>query len=458
MGSWPRRRLVLVVAVAAPLLGLAGVMAAELAPDGRIAANVTRAMNQGEITDEDRTVSLLGTTADHFAECTAVMLGLGDPSGSLLRQSLFSASSIGCRPAIRELEHFAATGELRPQTDYMRYWHGYAVITRPALTVVGLSGTRWLAFALLAVSIGGFGRSVFVRFGAPATLLVVVPGLLTTDMIAYGWSISHAIGLASAWLGGWFVLGQVSSDRSRTMILSAAAVSGALNAYLDLMVAIPASLALCTVAAGLADLHGRRRVGREPVTAMVLAAAGWAVGMAGMWASKWALAWLFVDRERIVDSVRTQISFRTGGDYEGVTGTRLRALTKNLGEWAGQPLTPAVLAVTAVTLVVLVRRAGRICRDDLMWTAAAVAVGAAPVAGWYLALDNHNQIHFWLTYRSLAIAFGALAAIVAVALGAPFGDRRRARYAGANSDDEIPQENETGGLPDRRPPARLPRS
>ena len=42
----------------------------------------------------------------------------------------------------------------------MRYWHGYAVFTRPALAIFGLSGTRWLAFAALGLSIVAFARSV----------------------------------------------------------------------------------------------------------------------------------------------------------------------------------------------------------------------------------------------------------------------------------------------------------
>ena len=33
-----------------------------------------------------------------------------------------------------------------------------------------------------------------------------------------------------------------------------------------------------------------------------------------------------------------------------------------------------------------------------------------PFALWYVALDNHNQIHVWQTYRSVAVAAGALAA------------------------------------------------
>ena len=53
------------------------------------------------------------------------------------------------------------------------------------------------------------------------------------------------------------------------------------------------------------------------------------------------LAWLFVDRERIVDSVRNQISFRTAGSTRGVSDNPLTGFTKNVSYWLDHPLTPA---------------------------------------------------------------------------------------------------------------------
>jgi hypothetical protein len=438
--GWARRRWLLIIAIAAPLLGLVGVTAAETVPDGRIAAHLANAMQRGEITSIDRDVSLLGTTADHYAECVAVMIGLGDQPGNLVRRALYSASSYGCVGSIEQLEHFAGTGELQPRSDYMRYWHGYAVFTRPALAIFGLSGTRWLAFAILGLSIIAFARSVAARLGVLAMVVILVPGLLTTDMIVGGWSIAHALGLATAWVGGWFVLTQVSADRSWQVIALAAALGGAITAYFDLMVAIPASLALCTAAAGLATLPSQRRVDATVVRSMAVAVCGWAVGLSAMWVAKWVLAWLFVDRQRIVDSVRKQISFRTAGDYDGVSDNPLTGFTKNVRYWLDRPLTPLVGAAAVILLGAVVWRSRhRLDWSAAGWIGAAIAAVTLPVIAWFTILSNHNQIHFWLTYRSVAIAFGAVVAvaIVGVTAVATYGDDRlAARYAQGNGDDE----------------------
>ncbi|MDF2731779.1 MAG: hypothetical protein K0S92_404 [Desertimonas sp.] len=434
---WGRRRWLLIIALAAPVVGLLGVTIAELVPDGRIGSHLVNAMNRGEITAEDRTASLLGTTADHYAECVAVMNGLGDQPGTLVKRALYSSTSYGCVGTIETLERFGASGEFPRQPNYMRYWHGYSVFTRPALAIFGLSGTRWLAFATLGLSIVAFARSVFTRFGVVPMVVVIVPGLLTTDMIVGGWSIAQALGLASAWVGGWIVLTQASAERSWQVIAPAAALGGAINAYFDLMVAIPASLALCAVGAGLATLPAERRVDLAVMRSMAVAVCGWAVGLAAMWFAKWTFAWLFVDRQAIVDSVTDQISFRTSGAHDSVTGTRFNGFWRNVDFWLDRPLTPLVLAGTLVTIGVVTWRHRRLLQWPApAWIAGALAIVAVPVIAWYMVLNNHNQIHFWLTYRSVAIAFGAVATVAIVAVTTYDDERPVARYAQRNGDDE----------------------
>jgi hypothetical protein len=419
--QWSRQRWLLTLLVSAPLLGLFGVVGAELVPDGRIAAHLVEALDRGELDARDRTISMLGTTADHYAECTAVTIGLGDPTGNIVRRALFSPAAFGCVPAVDELSEFAATGVLTRQPDYMRYWHGYTVFTRPALALFGLSGTRWLAIAILGGAVAGFTRSAGRRFGRIPAALVLVPALLTTDMIVGGWSISQALGMATAWFAGWLVLVQTSRDATWPTAALAAAIGGAINAYFDLMVAIPASLILCTVAAGLtASTRDNRFALRPAVAAMGASAGGWLAGLGGMWFAKWLLAWLLVDRRRIVDSVRDQVEFRTGGDYEGVTGTRLTGFTKNVQYWWDQPLAPLVLLGVAVAVGYAVWRHTR--RPAWRWqsigeVAACCALAAVPFALWYVVLNNHNQIHVWQTYRSVAVAIGAIAAFAYVAVG-----------------------------------------
>jgi hypothetical protein len=429
---WNRQRWLLILLVAAPLLGLVGVVAAEVVPDGRIAAQLVSATRRGELRSDEWTRSLLGMPMAHWGECLGASIGLGDPPGNPVKQALYSASSRGCGPLTIYLGRFAATGELAPAGEYMRYWHGSAVLTRPALAVFGLSGTRWLAFGALALAIVWFGRAVARRFGLVATAVLVGPALLTTDQLTGSWSFVQAIGLASAWAGGVLVLTQTDAEPTWKIAALAGALGGVINAFFDVMVAIPASLALCTTAAGLGLLGRGHRPGGALLRAMAAALGGWALGFVWMWGSKWVLAWVFVDR-RILENVRNQIEVRTAGEGRGglsgiaVTGSRLNGFTKNLAYWWDLPLTPLVVAVTLAVVAVFALRMRSSARSwsPLAWTAACGAVVAAPVGLWYVALNNHVQLHFWQTYRSMAVAFGAVAAFVVAATSVEAGSRDR---------------------------------
>ena len=114
-----------------------------------------------------------------------------------------SPAYTGCTRLDAALDTYAETGTLRAGFPYLRYWHGYAVITRPALALFGVTGTRWIAFAFSLLAVFGMCTAVKRSFGLIATLFVVGPALLTSDMVVAGLSATTAIGSACAWLGGW---------------------------------------------------------------------------------------------------------------------------------------------------------------------------------------------------------------------------------------------------------------
>ena len=83
-----------------------------------------------------------------------------------------------------------------------------------------------------------------------------------------------------------------------------------------------------------------------------------------------------------------------------------------------RPLTPwgvlgSVVALGVVALVSLARHRHLNGRWGLVICA---LIALAPAVVWYVALNNHSQIHPLLVYRSLPIAFGGAAALVYLAV------------------------------------------
>ena len=421
------RRLI-VLLLCAPLLGLIGVVAADLVPNDPIADNLLDARDAGQIGPSDENMTPLGTSAARYTECTALSLGLGSrPGDNVLTNTMRSPAYTGCARLDAALDEYAETGTLRAGFPYLRYWHGYAIITRPALAVFGVTGTRWIAFVVSLVAVFGMCAAVKRSFGVVATLLLVGPALLTSDMVVSGLSASTAIGSACAWIGGWMAMLAVAVRPSWTTAALAAAVAGAISAYLDLMTTMPGALALTSVGATLgACVAGRPslRIWRIAAAAVV----GWIVGLAWMWGWKWVIAAAVLGIDTVDDSVRSQIEFRLSSGTSGVSDARFGGLTANLEMWWDRPLTPWVVVAMAAALGVLavVALAKRRRLDGRWGLVLCALIALAPAVAWYVALNNHSQIHPLLVYRSLPIAFGGAIALLYLAVRQPNGDAAQA--------------------------------
>ncbi len=414
----------------APLLGAAGVVAAELVPDTRIADQLVEAHATGVLPESGLLEQTpLGTAPARYTECTSFSLGLGDrPGAGLFDRAMLSPAYTGCGRLTARLDTYGDTEALEPGTPYLRYWHGYAVISRPTLALAGVRGTRWVAIALSGVAIAALAVAVRRRWGTGVALVLVGPAILTTDTLLGGLSATTAWGGACAWLGGWLTFTVVEARPAARAAALAGAVAGALTAYGDLMTTMPGARALAGAGAALgAATPGREGPARGAWRLGGIAMAGWLVGLAWMWASKWIIAAAVLGIREVDETVRTQIAFRVSGDSRGTTGARSEGIMRNLRMWWEQPWTPWVVlgAVGGVAVLVVLALRRRPWRA-VSWSLLLFAVGSFAVTlAWYAALNNHSQIHPQLVYRSLPLSLGASAAMAVVAL------RREAMWARA---------------------------
>ena len=414
-------RRLLIVLLCAPLLGFIGVIAADLVPSTRIADHLIDAERAGILSyASDSGPTALGTEASTYTECTVFSLGLADvPGEDFVANAMLGTAYTGCQRLGAALNEYAANGELPSGYSYLRYWHGYSILTRPGLGLVGVAGTRWLSFAFMAVAVGGMCAAVRRSFGTAPAVLLIAPTLLTTDVVIGSMSVSSAIGTGSAWVAGWLSFVLVKDRPTWRWAALVAALAGAITAYLDLMTTMPGSFALTVAGATLGAMAAGVAQAKDGLWRVSAAAAGgWAIGLAGMWASKWLIASLTVGPATVMDAVTEAIEFRLSSGTHGVTDSRVRGLTINVEEWWDQPLTSWVVFGTIAAVAVGSIRWRR-STGDIGSTAVCCAIVAVPVVSWYLVLNNHSQIHPQLVYRSLPIAFGAVAALMVAAARGP---------------------------------------
>ena len=411
---------VAILMAALPAMGLLLVVVADLVPSKPIVDHLVEDQSSGRLTAEQYRQSPYGNQIDEFTECIGTTVGLGNPIGTNPLESAIRSPTLGnCETTTENISTYLAGDGLEREYDYYRYWHGYAVISRPLLAVVGLAGTRLVVTMALLGVMAGIARSVGRRHGAVTAAVLFLPFVLTTDFIDLGTEFTHAIGALAVLGSSWFAFEYAARGTSISRIATASMIAGALVVFADFLTMPPGGWALCTALIGLAaaGTHGGRALSARLGVATVF----WVFGYGWMWLSKWVLAGLVVGFGTVRDNISSQVQLRVDGEQIAVEQRWFASIQRNVETWWAMPLSKFVLVALVVTCgVVLWRRltGSGVSVVDMRWPdRALLAAPAALPLLWYEILRNHSQVHYWFTYRSVAIALGILAAAVVARIG-----------------------------------------
>ena len=252
---------VAILMAALPAMGLLLVVVADLVPSKPIVDHLVEDQSSGRLTAEQYRQSPYGNQIDEFTECIGATMGLGNPVGTNPLESAIRSPTLGnCESTTERIDTYLAGDGLERSYDYYRYWHGYAVISRPLLAVVGLAGLRLLSTMALIAMMAGLARSVVRRHGAVTAAVLFLPFVLTTDFIDLGTEFTHAIGALAVLGSSWFAFEYAARGTSISRIATASMIAGALVVFADFLTMPPGGWALCTALIGLAaaGTHGGR--------------------------------------------------------------------------------------------------------------------------------------------------------------------------------------------------------
>ena len=396
--------------VAVQLVFFLGLVLALQVPDGPVVEHLAEAVEEG-IWGPDDARDRLGTRSDAYTECVVAGTGLGgSPEDGPLRRAAVMPRIGGCEDGAAQVLALR-DGEPVQASSYAKYWAGYVVLTRPVIATLGLDGMRLLAGLLLLAS--GVAAFVAVRrqlgravAGALILPVVAASNLLSTPSTGFSQALSFSVSLATV------AVVAVATRRSPAHGLVATALAAAVFCYVDLLTAPAVPWAFATFVAGAVTWAAYPTApDRLRRTVVAVAATGlvWPAVFALTWISRWVVAALFLGADHMYRLVRSNIEYRTGGQYDSVELTFGRAVGRNVGSWLSVPTAPLVLAVCLAAILVALwrlRRAGR-----ATWLALPVLAAPALIPfGWYLVLNNHSQIHAFFTHRGVPVALGILTA------------------------------------------------
>lgn len=134
----------------------------------------------------------------------------------------------------------------------------------------------------------------------------------------------------------------------------------------------------------------------------------WLIGYGGMWLSKWLLGSLITGNNLILDAYN-QAKFRTSRDDYTVLDVIDRNVFKSFFDYkVGKIL---VIIAVASLLALIFLKIIKIKYINIKMIVPYLLISIYPFI-WYAVLTNHSYIHFWMTYRNLAISLYALILII----------------------------------------------
>jgi hypothetical protein len=258
-GSWARGRslpvLVVLTLLDLPLIGLAGVVAADLVPDRLVMNKLFEATERDALTIDNYPPGWSVRQVDRFSECKRITIGLGDPEGINPLASAIRSPTLGpCSSAVPKIVGWAQGEGLSRSYEYARYWNGSVSVFRPVIA----------SWRVLASAVG--------RTAAWAGAAIIVG---TTDFVDLPAALLHAL----AWvclLGSVVILTRHSARWSLDVLVWVSFLVGAVFLFFADMANPEAAWTAAVGCVGLASI-GLVSPGRL-VLRMAATGAAWVAG------------------------------------------------------------------------------------------------------------------------------------------------------------------------------------
>lgn len=406
--------------VIASICGVLLMTAVYLIPTGRISQNVSAS---AEIFDKEGLTNsyipwMTSTRMDNYTDAIMLSEAAYNEDASALNKAMSSKYVY----VVNEEDYYQPgylNKMLQPVSDssivvsYARYWHGYLLLIKPLLVVVNLYGIRVIN---AVVQIALLALLLFKLFKTEGGKKLIIPLMLSvllinpvSTVLNMQYACVYTITLISSLLLVWFELYK-SENYWRLFLFTGIAV-----AFFDFLTYPLASLGIPLVILVVLSSDDSIRNLKK----VIASGACWGIGYVFMWASKWILCDLLTGSNIVKDALN-QVMVRTVTNAYEETGISsdnvLDVISYNMDAFR-DPVTLMVfaLAIAGFVLVfVFGKRKIKLPEKSLL---PLLVLAIVPFV-WFCVLSNHSAIHFWMTYRNVAVTVMAVGAVLGESISA----------------------------------------
>lgn len=290
--------------------------------------------------------------------------------------------------------------------SYARYWHGYVIILKPLLLVVGYDGLRIINGFILFLSIILLWLQ-YRRLNEKLYFIPLLATLLFINPISIVFSLQFT-GVITITLIGLLVLARYREYfiNKKFFLPIFFSVLGGVTAYIDLLtyplitLGIPLTYWLCSTSVN--SVSKIKILGDILLYSII-----WGIGYSGLWGSKWIFATYLTDNNIIYDAYH-EVIYRTStyATSVGENISYINVLKNNLKYYWINFLLLIIVAASYLSL--------KKCKikDVIKYScyekySPFIVIAFMPFI-WYFMLQNHSYIHSWFTYRTGAITIYTL--------------------------------------------------
>ena len=303
--------------------------------------------------------------------------------------------------------------DAEPAYSYGRYWHGYLVLLKPLLLFCSYMDIRMLNVLAQGTLL------LYLLLQLKKSGVRCIPALGAALAVLQAWLLPLCLQYSTAWLtalAAMCLLVRFQSRFEKDGVVLFFLGTGMVTSYVDFLTYPLITFGLPCVLWLMLEKDRQKNA----LLLLVQLALAWGIGYAGMWAGKWLLVLLFG---------------RAGEGSMILAAMEERGLSAAVSPWSAilrngsvlwrKPYKLALLCVTIWMIVRLIRLGKN--RRKVSWNLAmALLVTAAMPLAWYAVMNNHSHVHYFFTYRNLAISVFALGCLASLLLE----DKRKANEKG----------------------------
>lgn len=286
-----------------------------------------------------------------------------------------------------------------PNLTYNRYWHGSLIIVRPLLTFLNYQDIYQLNNIILII-LEGLIVGLLVskkEYGlgvAYLSILVLSNSFIVGNCLEY---------VSTFYLMNFGLIVVILKNKNKDKwFYMNFMIMGMVTAYFDFLTTeILTLLVPLSVLLYLRYKHDDKKVFKFSITCILF----WALGYAGMWASKWILASIFLP-DNVFQDIFSSIKYRTLG-FTNVGATRIDTILRNVRMMIPFNYFKSVYLIGLILVGYGIFYYWFRYRKKNYLSICYLIIAWASIIR-FLVLNNHSYIHAYFTFRELIITYLAL--------------------------------------------------